>query len=356
MPRTRVLVVDDAVVVRRIVTDALAADPDLEVVGTAPNGRIALSKVPQLNPDIITLDVEMPEMDGLETLVELRKGYPDLPVVMFSTLTERGTKVAMDALLRGANDYVTKPANVGSVAEAIQRIREQLVPKIHALCSTAPVHPRPVVPRCTRERSARSARLEAVVVGVSTGGPNALSEMLPRIPAHLPVPVIVVQHMPPMFTRLLAERLDAQCALTVHEATDGQALVPGNIYIAPGDHHLEVRRRGTTIVAALTQAPPENSCRPSADVLFRSATEVFGGGLLGVVLTGMGHDGRRGAEEVHGAGGRILVQDEATSVVWGMPGSVVAAGVADEVRPLGQIAHRIVELVGTSPRPSEVSA
>lgn len=360
MPRTRVLVVDDAVVVRRIVTDALGADPDLEVVGTAPNGRIALAKIPQLNPDIITLDVEMPEMDGLETLVELRKRYPELPVIMFSTLTERGTKVAMDALLRGANDYVTKPANVGSVAEAIQRIREQLVPKIHALCGkvTVAAPSSPVARRSPRRSTALAGRVEAVVIGVSTGGPNALSELLPQLPAHLRVPVVVVQHMPPMFTRLLAERLDSRCHLTVHEAVHGQPITAGNVYIAPGDHHLEVRKRGTALVAGLTQAPPENSCRPSADVLFRSAVGVLGGGLLAVVLTGMGHDGRRGAEEVHEVGGRILVQDEATSVVWGMPGSVVSAGIADEVRPLGQIGQRIVELVGssTAPRPHEVSA
>ncbi len=353
MPRTRVLVVDDAVVVRRIVTDALGADDRLEVVGTAPNGRIALSKIPQLNPDIVTLDVEMPEMDGIETLVELRKQYPSLPVIMFSTLTERGTKVTMDALLKGANDYVTKPANVGSVAEAMQRIREQLVPKIHALCGTPrsgaglpSASPRPLPPRPVRTtQRPPSRRVEAIVIGVSTGGPNALSDLLPRLPPSLRVPIVIVQHMPPMFTKLLAERLDARSALTVVEATEGLRLLPGHVYIAPGDHHLEVRSRAADAVTAITQGPPENSCRPAADVLFRTAGAHYGAGLLALVLTGMGHDGRRGAQEIHELGGRVVIQDQASSVVWGMPGAVAEAGVADEVLPLDQIAARIVELV-----------
>jgi two-component system, chemotaxis family, protein-glutamate methylesterase/glutaminase len=356
MPRTRVLVVDDAVVVRRIVTDALGADTSLEVVGTAPNGRIALAKIPQLNPDIVTLDVEMPEMDGLETLVELRKLYPRLPVVMFSTLTERGAKVTMEALLKGANDYVTKPANVGSVTEAMERIRDELVPKIHALCGAAtpvgvdgrrPSRVRSASPG-PHPRSAPTARVEVVTIGVSTGGPNALSDLLPRLPGDLPAPIAVVQHMPPMFTRLLAERLDARCALSVCEAVEGQVLAPGHVYLAPGDHHLEVRRRGGAVVTGLTRAPHENSCRPSADVLFRSAAATYGPGVLALVLTGMGHDGRRGVEEIREAGGFTLVQDQASSVVWGMPGSVVAAGLADEVLALDRLGSRLVELVGAS--------
>lgn len=360
MPRTRVLVVDDAVVVRKIVTDALAADPTLEVVGTAPNGRIALSKIPQLNPDIITLDVEMPEMDGLQTLVALRQRYPTLPVIMFSTLTERGKTVTMDALLKGANDYVTKPANVGSVAEAIERIREQLIPKIHQLCggraapsAAARPAPRPApaprVPTSAPVRTAPPRRPTAAVgvlaIGVSTGGPNALSEVLPRLPGSFAVPIVIVQHMPPMFTRLLAERLDSRCALEVREATEGDPVTPGRILIAGGDFHLGVRAAGSGVVATTNQGPPENSCRPSVDVLFRSVAATYGAGVLAVVLTGMGNDGRRGVEHVREAGGQVLVQDEATSVVWGMPGAVATAGMADEILPLHAMADAITARV-----------
>jgi two-component system chemotaxis response regulator CheB len=357
--RPRILVVDDAVVVRRIVTDALAAEPDLEVVGTAPNGRIALSKIPQLNPDLVTLDVEMPEMDGLETLAAIRQRYPTLPVIMFSTLTERGASVTMEALLRGANDYVTKPANVGSVPQAMARIREELVPKIHALCPGArrvvPPAPRPSSPaspavagRAPVARRRTDAPVEALVIGVSTGGPNALAALLPKLPGDLPVPVLVVQHMPPMFTRLLAERLDAQSPLHVSEAVDGDLVVPGRVLVAPGDQHLEVRRRGTNVVAALTTAPPENSCRPAADVLFRTAAAVYGAGTLGLVLTGMGHDGQRGAEHIVERGGHVLAQDQASSVVWGMPGAVVGAGLADAVHPLAELPREVVTRIARS--------
>lgn len=352
MSRVRVLVVDDAVVVRKIVTDALAEDPGIEVVGTAPNGRIALAKIPQLNPDLITLDVEMPEMDGLETLTELRKLYPRLPVIMFSTLTERGASTTMDALLRGANDYVTKPANVGSVAEAQSRIRAALIPRVHALAGRTPA-PARRPPTSSARPAGRSGaagrrpagRIDAVVIGVSTGGPNALAEVVPALPADLAVPVHIVQHMPPMFTRLLAERLDASGPLQVREAIDGEAVGAGQVRIAPGDRHLEVRRVGTQVRTVLHNGPPENSCRPSADVLFRSAATTYGDHVLAVVLTGMGSDGKRGTELVRDAGGRILAQDEASSVVWGMPGAVVEAGLVDEVLPLSVIARTIASRV-----------
>lgn len=347
-----VLVVDDAVVVRRMVTDILAAEPGIRVVGTAPNGRIALQKVTQLQPDILTLDVEMPELDGLSTLKELRRTHPRLPVIMFSTLTDRGTAETIDALASGASDYVTKPANVGSVSTAQQRIREQLIPKIKALCG----HPDAVPPLASpslrsnpaasvapvRMATASSGSPAVVAIGVSTGGPNALAAMLPCLPATFPLPIVVVQHMPPMFTRLLAERLDSQCALTVVEARGGEPLRPGTVYIAPGDHHLTVTRLGTTVVTALNQGPPENSCRPAVDVLFRSIATAYGSAVLAVVLTGMGQDGLRGSEEIVRLGGRVIVQDAATSVVWGMPGFVAQAGLADRVLPLDQMAGEIV--------------
>lgn len=357
MTRIRVLVVDDAVVVRKIVTDALAQDSGIEVVGTAPNGRIALAKIPQVNPDVVTLDVEMPEMDGIATLTELRKLYPRLPVIMFSTLTERGAATTMDALLRGANDYVTKPANVGSVAEAQLRIREALIPRVHALGGRRPTPPRAAAPVASVSRPARpgampprrpTARVDAVVIGVSTGGPNALAELVPALPADLPVPVYIVQHMPPMFTRLLAERLDATSSLQVREAVDGESVGPGQVRIAPGDAHLEVRRVGVHARTVLSLGPPENSCRPSVDVLFRTSAATYGEHLLSVVLTGMGSDGRHGTEHVREAGGCVLAQDEASSVVWGMPGAVVQAGLVDEVLPLRAVAGAIQARVAAS--------
>ncbi len=354
MSKIRVLIIDDAVVVRRIVSDVLAADPDLEVAGTAANGKIGLAKIPQINPDIITLDVEMPEMDGLQTLIEIRKLYPKLPVIMFSTLTERGASTTLDALSRGANDYVTKPSNVGSVAAAQQSLRDQLIPKIKGLCgkkglgpaatTTAPVkfvRPPPV----SRPIGLKAAAIEVVAIGVSTGGPNSLCEIIPLIPADFPVPIVIVQHMPPMFTKLLAERLDKQSQIDVHEGAVGNSVLPGHAYIAPGDYHMVVKRSGGKVMLALQQESPENSCRPAVDVLFRSVVETYGAGTLGVILTGMGQDGLRGCEKIREVGGQILAQDEETSVVWGMPGFVAKAGLADDVLPLKQIAAEIIKRV-----------
>ncbi len=359
MKRIRVLIVDDAVVVRRMVSDVLAADPEIEVVGTAANGRIALQKITQVNPDLLTLDVEMPEMDGLQTLKALRETYRDLPVIMFSTLTERGGTATLTALSLGATDYVTKPANVGSVALAQQRIRDELIPKIKALCGRhEPPPPLPArVPSpllAPRQALAGAGPVpEIVAIGVSTGGPNALAKLMPRLPATFPAPIVIVQHMPPMFTRLLGERLNAQSAIAVAEAADGQVLQPGHAYIAPGDFHMIVQRKHGAVVAALTQAPHENSCRPAVDPLFRSVSDVFGARALGIVMTGMGQDGLRGCEDLVRVGARVVVQDEASSVVWGMPGYVSRAGLADRVLPLDEIAGEIIRRCA---RPAAVAA
>ncbi len=347
MPKIRVLVVDDAVVVRRMVTDILSADPELEVVGVAANGRLALAKLDQLAPDLVTLDIEMPEMDGLETLVELRKLRPRLPVIMFSTLTERGASGTLEALARGASDYVTKPANVGSVTIAQARIREELIPKIKALCGRVsrpkPAVVPPAAPPRVAPRPLIPVRPEILAIGVSTGGPNALAEVIPALPAAFPLPVVIVQHMPPVFTRFLAERLNSTAALTVREGEDGALVEPGTVWIAPGNFHMVLRADGDRVRLALTQGPPENSCRPAVDPLFRSVAELYGARSLGVVLTGMGHDGMRGAEAIRAAQGQVLAQDEATSVVWGMPGAVVGAGLADRVLPLSQMAAELVQ-------------
>ncbi len=354
MGKIRILIVDDAVVVRRLVTDVLESDPALEVVGTAPNGRIGLAKIAQLNPDLVVLDVEMPEMDGLETLGAIRKTYPNLPVIMFSAITERGAQATLDALILGANDYVTKPAKVGSVDVAMQRIREELIPKIKGLCvgmsdlvaslpRSIPAR-QPIAGRSTSQDRCRQ-RIEVVAIGVSTGGPNALTTLLSALPFDFPVPIVIVQHMPPMFTTLLAERLAAQSALQVREGVAGAWLEPTQAWMAPGDHHMVLKRDEDALQLQLHQEAPVNSCRPAVDVLFRSVADVCGAHTLAVVMTGMGCDGLQGCEAIRDAGGQIVVQDEATSVVWGMPGFVAKAGLADCVLPLKRLSAEIVRRV-----------
>lgn len=349
MSKIRVLVVDDAVVIRRIVGDVLGGTTDIEVAATAANGKIALAKIPQINPDLVTLDVEMPEMDGLTTVREIRKLYPNLPVIMFSTLTSRGASAALEALAGGASDYVTKPANVGSVAVAMERIREELIPKIRSLCAKAVPQSAPIALPAKRSTSLPPKRgagqLEIVVIGVSTGGPNALAEVIPALPADLPVPILIVQHMPPVFTKVLADRLNQKSPLTVKEAEHGERVKAGTVYLAPGDFHMTVEKNPAGRFIRLNQETPENSCRPAVDVLFRSAAAADGPNVLAAVLTGMGRDGFRGAEVVRETGGTVIVQDQATSVVWGMPGMVARAGLADEQVPLSQIAANITRRV-----------
>jgi two-component system, chemotaxis family, protein-glutamate methylesterase/glutaminase len=350
MAKIRILVVDDAVVFRRLVADELGRDPELEVVGTAANGRIALQKMTQVNPDLVILDVEMPEMDGLKTLKELRKTYPRLPVIMFSALTERGAADTLEALHHGASDYVTKPASTAGKAGAQQRIQEDLIPKIKSLCRLGPAQSSATKKDAAAPAAYRPSMLRAVgpaitadvvAIAVSTGGPTALAEVLSHLPASFPAPILLVQHMPQMFTRFLAERLNGQTSLTVKEAVDGEPIQPGVVYVAPGDYHLTVRKATGGAVAVLDQEPPQHSHRPAADVLFKSIASTFGPRGLGVVLTGMGQDGLRGSEEITRAGGRILVQDEASSVVWEMGGLVVNAGIADAVVPLAQVAGEL---------------
>jgi two-component system, chemotaxis family, protein-glutamate methylesterase/glutaminase len=338
----RVLIVDDSAVVRRLLSEVLASDPELEIAGTAGNGSLALARIPEVKPDLITLDIEMPGMDGLTTITEIRRQYPKLPVIMFSNLTERGASATLDALARGASDYVTKPSSAGSAEAGRQRVRDELIPKIKSLCAVrekfTPPLPAPVLSVPNRA----PVRIDIVAIGTSTGGPNALAEILPQFPADFPLPIVIVQHMPPVFTRLLADRLNRGARLKVQEGQEGGKVERGQIWIAPGDQHMTVARKGTDVLVGLKQDPPENSCRPAVDVLFRSVAQTYGANALAVVLTGMGADGTRGAQAIRDAGGEVIVQDEASSVVWGMPGSVVAANLADRIYPLGTMVLEVV--------------
>lgn len=347
--RIRVLVVDDSVVIRRLVTHALGEDSAFEVAGVASNGSIALQRIPQVNPDVLTLDIEMPEMDGLEALRRVRKDYPDVRVIMFSTLTERGGHYTLEALSLGADDYVTKPANVGSLSESMARLRSELLPRIKQFfqleAEPAVPAPKTLTASAPSRRPLVGVRREVVTIGVSTGGPNALAAIFPAFPANLSCPILVVQHMPPLFTRLLAERLDSLSSVRVEEATEGSTVEPGKALIAPGNYHMKVKRNGTRVIAALNQGTPENSCRPAADVLFRSVAEVYGPSALAVILTGMGQDGLRGIENLRAKGAFVIAQDKASSVVWGMPGYVVEAGLADVVTGVEGVVPEIMKQV-----------
>ena len=355
MAKIRILIVDDSVVMRRMITHALSQDPDLEVVGTAPNGRVALQKIPQVNPDVITMDLNMPEMDGIMTLRELRKTHPKLGVIMFSTLTAAGAAMTVDALAAGASDYVTKPANVSSLTEGLARLERELIPKIKMLGPQCPSDGRspPVSgatkpgtdPRPGSTAAKPTGNLEIVCIGASTGGPNALAAVFEDFPAGFPVPIVIVQHMPPVFTGLLAERLSAHSRVTFSEGSEGELLQPGRAYIAPGGMHMEVTRQGFLNRIHLHDRPAENSCRPAVDVLFRSIAAIYGPGALGVILTGMGKDGLRGCELMHERQAQVVAQDEASSVVWGMPGSVARAGLADAILPLPEIRKEILRRV-----------
>jgi two-component system, chemotaxis family, protein-glutamate methylesterase/glutaminase len=342
MSKIRVLIVDDSVVVRRLLGDALRADPAIEVAGIAPNGQIALARLPQLTPDLVTLDLEMPDMDGLATLRAIRAAYPALPVLMVSRYTQRLARATLDALALGASDYLTLPDH-GGLASATDWIKEQLIPRIKQFGKPGgqPSSPILVPSRPSSPGFAPRSRVEVVAIGSSTGGPQALAAVLSALPIPFPVPVVIAQHMPPEFTRQLAERLARLTSLVVREAVPDALLEPGDVWVARGGLHLVAVRDHQVYRLRLLATPPENSCRPSADVLFRSVAEAFGGGVLGVVLTGMGQDGLRGCEAIRAAGGQVLTQDKATSVVWGMPGAVTEAGLSNQVLPLDEIGPEI---------------
>ncbi|MEM9445141.1 MAG: chemotaxis response regulator protein-glutamate methylesterase [Verrucomicrobiota bacterium] len=352
MSSIRVLVVDDAVVMQQILTEVLGSDPDITVSGAVPNGRLALMQIPRVKPDIVTLDIEMPEMDGLETLKEIRKHYPKLPVIMLSALTEKGGETTLNALASGASDYVTKPEKVNNIMECIERLTTELIPKIKTLCSSVPAKNLPTI--SSKARSLVSSRLNTcsikglsipriVAIGSSTGGPNALAQIFKTMPQNIEVPIVIVQHMPPMFTKILAERLDGESKFSIKEAEDGEKLLPNHAYLAPGGFHMGLKNSGSDVFIALNQNPQENSCRPAVDVLFRDVARIFGQNVLGVVLTGMGQDGLCGSEVICENGGKIIVQDKETSVVWGMPGCIAEANLADNIISIDKVNEEILK-------------
>lgn len=367
----RVLVADDSTLFRRVITEVLASFPNVEVVGGVANGKLAIQRVRQMHPDLLTLDMEMPEMDGLGVLEALRQTGETVPVIVVSALTRHGGQLTIRALEKGAFDFITKPDAI-SPEQSREIIRKELAPRIRALVHQMEIRnilrssPSPTVcgptgkagngptgkPRALEEISGRMSRLaagakpEIVLIGVSTGGPNALARILPEIPGNIGVPILIVQHMPPVFTRSLAESLAAKCALRVQEAAQGEAIEPNHAYIAPGGRQMRlVPSPDGRRVMQVTDDPPENNCRPAVDYLFRSVANNFPGRAMAVILTGMGSDGVVGLRLLKRHGCFVIAQDEASSVVFGMPKAAVEAGVADVVLSLEAIAARITATV-----------
>jgi two-component system chemotaxis response regulator CheB len=370
----RILAADDSVVMRGILAklfelhaaDSGSEQPRMELCGVAQDGVVCLEAVKLLRPDVLVLDLEMPRLNGLEVLDRLRVEHPGLPVIMCSAYTEHGARSTLEALARGASDYVTKPAEQKDFAAAMFSLSQQLLPRIAALGrrsngkeKSQAVSAVNEVHRARGEAAASntSAVIEVVVIGVSTGGPAALEQLLPSLSRDFPVPVLIVQHMPKLFTGALAERLDRCCALRVEQAYENATLCPGTVWLAPGDSHLEIapqammasggghnlRVRGGRV--KLHQQDPLNHCRPSVDYLFFSAARMYGPAALALVMTGMGSDGLDGARAVHERGGVVLAQDEATSAVWGMPGRVSEAGIANATLPLSAIGGALQQRV-----------
>lgn len=353
--RLRTLVVDDSPVVCRLVSDVLNTEPDLEVVGTALDGATALTELQRLKPDVVLLDVEMSGMSGIEVLSKIRPRETNTQVVMYSAVSTKAATATFEALALGAHAFATKPTMTENLRDGLRCVRETLVPIFHALRKKRgdvppKAEPTPTPPPC---RPPAAARVEVLTIGSSIGGPNALTAFLSALPASFPVPVVVVQHLPRVFTKVLAERLTLKTQLVVHEARHGDLLVPGNVWLAPGDKHMRIRRHGAAVTVVLdARSPPINSCRPAIDLLFDSVATAFGSSALAVILTGMGQDGLRGCEKVAAEGGYVIAQDQRSSVVWGIPGAVVEAGLAHAVLPLSSIAGHVLAHMNQPHRPS----
>lgn len=368
----RVLVVDDTIVYRTAISDIIKQIPGVELVGVAHNGKIALAKIGTLKPDILTLDIEMPVMNGLEVLAEIQKNHPGIGAIMLSTLTADGSEMTMRALELGAFDFILKPQST-SVAEGKLEIKRNLQPMLEAFARSktasgllsrkiAPTRAQPVLRSLalgqtaenkvatqtrTPASSLKRGKSEIVTIGISTGGPNALTQMLPKLPGDIGVPVLIVQHMPPVFTKSLAASLDKKCALTVKEAEEGETIQPNVVYIAPGGKQMKLSAGadGKNRCIKLTNDPPENSCRPSVDYLFRSIGDYYVGRATAVIMTGMGSDGTKGLGILKEKGAHIIGQDETSCVVYGMPKAPADLGYIHVVAPLIKIADEIIKSV-----------
>lgn len=340
-----ILVVDDSSVYRLAIRKLFDDNPHYSVVGAAQNGEVALAKLKELKVDVVLLDVQMPVMDGIETLRQIRKRDPDIFVIMFSSITTKAAQVTLDALSLGANDYVLKPSGErAGKAGTMESFYNELTAKISALVGTSlPTADSPKSRSLTPKAQHLMLKPKVIAVGSSTGGPLALEKFLAPMQGHLMIPVVIAQHMPPIFTIQLAKYLSNKLGMDVREGVDGSDLEAGKIYIAPGDYHMVVAKKTTAgYIIHTNQKPPENNCRPAVDMLFRSVAEVFGKFALAVQLTGMGQDGMRGAEMIVAKGGEVMAQDKTTATVWSMPGSVVEKGLASEVLPPEKLAAEIL--------------
>lgn len=338
-----ILIVDDSVVVRRILIRAL--EEEFTICGHAASAEIAIEKIAQLSPDLLILDIHMPGMSGLQLLPILRERYPRLRVILFSRSSPESISGCIDALVHGATDFLMKPSDDVSLSDSIESIHEQLCEKIRLLFPGRSLKPATesnrsfMSPTSLLKRPQRDR--EVLAIGVSTGGPTALTTVLQQLPHNYPLPIVIVQHMPPVFTHLLATRIRSVTGMDIVEAEEGMKVTPGKAFLAPGNFHMRVVRDSDGAYISLNQGPMECSCRPAVDVLFRSVAEVYGGATIATILTGMGQDGLRGVQELHRLGAHVIVQDEASSVVWGMPGAVAQAQLAHEVLDVNSIADAI---------------
>lgn len=341
-----ILIVDDSTIIRHVLKNTLAPFPELEVVSTAASAKIALNKIRLYSPDLILLDIDMPEMNGLELLDILVKDFPATKVIMCSSYSEHSARTTFDCLSIGADDFITKPSSMIkqiSDAEETQTFGDLLRDKISALFVNVPpaVETRALKPT----QAPVSRQIEAVAIGISTGGPDALLKVIPELPANLAVPVLIVQHMPAMFTRLLAERIQSKSAIRVCEAQDRQAVLPGCVYIAPGDYHMTIISEKGKRLIQLSKKAPINYCRPCVDLLFESMAELYQQNMMALIMTGMGQDGLEGCKKINQQGGLIYAQDKESSTVWGMPGAVVNAGLSTKNLSLNEIPGEIMRVL-----------
>lgn len=350
MSRLKVLIVDDEVVYRTMLATALKDDQAFAPVRMASEGAMALAAIDAEMPDVVTLDLDMPVMNGMNTLVEIRRRHPGLPVVVLSAFARPGME-ELDVLTMGADDCVTKIPAGGAMKSSLAWMRDHILPRLkRAVEQRAPRRPAAEGTPPSRRAPQRPGDVAVLAIAASAGGPDSVEKVLAALPADLPVPIVVVQHMPPEFTRLYAERLDRNTPFRVCEGTTGAELVPGGVWVAPGGYHMVVARNERRVVLGINEEPREHGCRPAADPLFRSVADVYGARALAVVISGMGVDALLGSRRLYEAGAQIVVQDEETSVVWGMPGAVAKAGLADVIAPLPRISEEIVARTVTARR------